>query len=341
MAASMNGDRPRRLGRILSLDALELATAGAMADRAQSTVAPDPAHRLLAIGPVSRVGVGMISVSGYQYAARGASIRVDGHPGRPGQIRVGHIVSMLADSINGSQYTAVDIALSANVRGTVTDVDAQAGLFHLLGQAVYVDSRTTYSADINPPGPEGLKVGDKVEVSAFRNSRGDLVASNVFFEGASTIARVVGTVRSLDSARQSFYVNALKVDYGKAKVEGAITQGAAIEVEGNQFATDGALIAAFVHVEEVSSPGSPGAGARIQGLITRCSSKSRFEIDGQPVVMGQNTQTTLPVPLGLDVGVLVTGCIDTNGRLVADTVLTHESGHDASGAHADSTAEAL
>jgi hypothetical protein len=281
-------------------------------------------RRLMAIGPVSGLGAGTITVSGYAYKAQGAVIHIDGHPGMSGQIQLGDIVSVLADSTNGgSEYAASDIMFSGSVRGTVTSIDTQTGTFYVLGQVIHTDSNTTYSAEIHPCSLGGLKVGATVEVSAFANSEGDLVASNVTYKGTSMSARVVGAVHALDPVGHSFYLNALKVDYGSANVTGVVSEGAAITVQGNKFSSDGALVARTVHVD-VHSAGTPGSGGRVQGLITQYSSSAYFEINGQAVVVGPDTKLTLPVPLGLDVSVFVTGYFNTNGELVADTVQTLE-----------------
>jgi hypothetical protein len=126
-------------------------------------------------------------------------------------------------------------------------------------------------------------------------------------------------VQTLDPTQHTFYVNSLKIDYGNADVEAVLTDGAPVIARGVKFTTDGALIATRVRAS-ATTQGEPGSIGQIQGIITNYSSSSYFEVNGQPVAVGAQTKLNLPVPIGLDVGVNVTGTFDTNGVLVADSV---------------------
>jgi hypothetical protein len=145
------------------------------------------------------------------------------------------------------------------------------------------------------------------------------VATRIEAKGQSNVSRVVGSVQNLDQTRQTFYVNSLKIDYGNAEVDGELTGSAPVTAQGVKFATDGALVANVVRASGTAE-GQPGAIGRIQGLITTYSSSAYFEVDGQPVLVTAQTKLTLPVPLGMDVEIHVTGTFDTSGVLVADSV---------------------
>jgi hypothetical protein len=74
-------------------------------------------------------------------------------------------------------------------------------------------------------------------------------------------------------------------------------------------------------VEVLPAPGGqPNAVGRIYGLITRFSSDSYFEVEGQPVAVDSETKVHLHTPLGLNVAVKVSGTFDANGVLVASKV---------------------
>jgi hypothetical protein len=66
--------------------------------------------------------------------------------------------------------------------------------------------------------------------------------------------------------------------------------------------------------------GHPNAVGRIDGLITRFSSDSYFEVEGRPVAVDSQTKVHLHAPLGLNVAVKVSGTFDANGVLVASKV---------------------
>jgi hypothetical protein len=279
--------------------------------------------RLLAIGTVTEPGNGnsnSIVVDGIPYSTSGAVFQIDGQAGTPGQIRAGDVVSLIAtDPTDGGTASATQVTFNGSVQGKVSGIDAPSSTLFVLGQTVHVTSQTLFGRSIKPAGLSGLQSGDVVEVSGFANSVGEWVATRIEAKGQSNVSRVVGSVQNLDQTRQTFYVNSLKIDYGNAEVDGELTGSAPVTAQGVKFATDGALLASVVRASGTAQ-GQPGAIGRIQGLITSYSSSAYFEVNGQPVLVTAQTKLSLPVPIGADVEVLVTGTFDTSGVLVADSV---------------------
>jgi hypothetical protein len=279
---------------------------------------------LYAVGTVTGTGQGSIVVSGNRYPTTAATFKIDGHPGTPGQIQVGDVVSLTGELLsNGDGYAATEVNFDGSVQGRVDGVDSTSGALFVLGQTVRVNANTVFSANMKPASLAALQTGDVVEVSAYADSTGGLVAARIQAKGHGKVARVVGVVHALAPAQHTFYINGLKVDYGSAVTKGVLSEGITVRVQGNQLAGDGALIANLVRAES-SARGEPGGAGRIQGLITRYSSSAYFEVNGQPVIVSPQTQLHLAVPLGLDVPVIVAGTFDTNDALVADTVDTSE-----------------
>jgi hypothetical protein len=278
---------------------------------------------LVAIGTVTEPGNGksnIIVVSGIPYSTSGAGFQIDGHPGVEGQIHAGDVVSLTAtDPADGGAASATRVTFNGSVQGKVFAVDAPSSTLFVLGQTVHVTSQTSYGSNIQPAGLSGLQSGDVVEVSGFANSVGELVATRIEAKGQSNISRVVGSVRTLDPTRHTFYVNSLKIDYGNAEADAVLTDGAPVTAQGVKFATDGALIANLVRAS-ATAQGRPGSIGRIQGLITSYSSSAYFEVNGQPVLVDAQTKLNLPVPIGIDVEVNVSGAFDGSGVLVADSV---------------------
>ena len=278
---------------------------------------------LLAVGTVTDTGNGnsnIIVVGGVPYSTSGAVFKVDGHGGTHGQVHAGDVVSLVAtDPADGGTASATQVTFNGSVQGKVSNIDAPSSTLFVLGQTVHVTSQTVFSSNIKPAGLLGLQSGDVVEVSGFANSVGEWVATRIEAKGQSNVSRVVGSVQTLNQIRHTFYVNSLQIDYGSAQLNSALSDGVPVAAEGVKFAADGALIANQVHASGAVH-GQPGSIGRIQGLITSYSSGAYFEVNGQPVSVGAQTKLSLPVPIGLDVEVNVTGTFDTNGVLVADSV---------------------
>jgi hypothetical protein len=278
---------------------------------------------LLAIGTVTEPdnrNSNTIVVDGIAYSTSGAVFQVDGHAAVPGQIRVGDVVSLIAtEPDDGGVASARHVTFNGSVQGKVSAIDAPSSRLFILGQTVHVTSQTVFGRNIKPADLSGLQSGDAVEVSGFANSVGEWVATRIQAKGQNSVARVVGSVQNLDQTRHTFYVNSLKIDYGNAEVEAVLTDGASVTAQGVKFATDGALLAHVVRASRTAH-GQPGSIGRIQGLITSYPSSAYFEVNGQPVLVTAQTKLSLPVPLGVDVEVHVTGTFDTSGVLVADSV---------------------
>jgi hypothetical protein len=278
---------------------------------------------LLAIGTVTETGNGnsdSIVVGGIPYSTSGATFKIDGHGGTRGQIQAGDVVSLIATyPADGGAASATQVIFNGSVQGKVSGMDVPSSTLFVLGQTVRVTSQTVFGSNIKPAGLLGLQSGDVVEVSGFANSVGELVATHIEARGQSNDSRVVGSVQTLNQTQHTFYVNSLKIDYGNAQVDALLTDSAPVTAQGVQFAADGALIANLVRASGAVH-GQPGSIGRIQGLITSYSSSAYFEVNGQPVLVGAQTKLSLPVPIGVDVEVNVTGTFDTNGVLVADSV---------------------
>jgi hypothetical protein len=274
---------------------------------------------LAVIGTVTAVGDDEITVGDDTYSTSGATFKVDGVPGDKAQLRNGYVVSLRGTVAPGNGHSAItEVIFNGNVQGPVSGVDVQSGTFFVLQQTVHVDSQTIFGAGIEPAGLAGLQNGTVVEVSAYANSAGELVASRVEAKGQNSTAQVLGSPQALDATQQTFRINSLAIDYHSAEVEGVLAEGTTVVVQGVSIA-DGTLVASRVEVLPAVNA-SPNAVGRIEGLVTRFQSSSYFEVDGQPVAADSQTKLLLHGPLGLDVAVKVTGTFDVNGVLVASRV---------------------
>ena len=270
-----------------------------------------------AIGTIGSIGTG-VTVGGVVYSTDGATIEIDGQPGKKGQLRRGYVVTLRGDVTESGQASASEITFNGSVQGTVAALDPQSGSFFVLGQAVHVDSNTLFSNPLRTAGLAGMHNGDVVEVSGYTDSTGELLATRVNVENLNSPARIAGSVHSLDTAAHTFRINSLSVDYRAAETTGKLTEGAPVVVEGTSLRADGTLVAA--RVEVVRGFGVAGADGRVEGVITSFASSNYFEVNGQPVAVGAHVKMNLQTPLGLDVAVRVTGVFDSDGVLVATRV---------------------
>ncbi|WP_236960803.1 DUF5666 domain-containing protein [Methylobacterium durans] len=139
------------------------------------------------IGTIRRFGSIVVNDLRIAYPAD-VAVRIDGAAAAASDLRIGHVVRVVARDSGGGLSTG-RIEVTSEVVGPVEAV-AKGG-FTVLGQAV---STAGLGADWRKSWPGGLKVGDRVAVSGLRRPDGTIVASLVEPRTGGA-ARVAGPVR--------------------------------------------------------------------------------------------------------------------------------------------------
>jgi hypothetical protein len=265
---------------------------------------------------------GSIFVNGVEYEMTTAQVHVDDNPGVESDLAVGQVVTVDGfvndDGVTGR---ADIVEYESDVRGSIAIVDVGTTSFTVLGQTVRVDSGTRFDAAFVPANFSALRAGQIVEVSGYRNSVGQLVATFIGREDAPD-DRVVGLVTGLNEAIYRFSVNGLVVDYSSAMmVEPGLANGALVEVEGPR-ASGGVLQARTIELEVENLQGDDGASAGLEGIVTRGLLNGVFELNAQDVVVTSATRFVFGKRTDLkpDVRVEVEGRFDANGRIAATKV---------------------
>ena len=316
-----------RPGRVLQIAATLAAVALAVLGAVRSTagIQGSGLRVFAAIGPITSIGSGTLTVGGVDYSTSGSQVEINGNAGSTAQLHTGDVVSIGGTQSlgNGREKAAAAhagaVSFSANVRGAVSGIDVQSGTIFVLGQSVHVNGATQLG--IQGGGLQALQSGSLIEVSGFADAAGNVVATRVGTPGSDAAPRVVGTIRNLNPIQQTFDINALRVSFGSAEVGGTLAEGATVAVAGAQTAASGTLMASRVDLQSAPQA-APGTEGRIEGLITDFASTAYFEVEGQPVSVFPHASLNLHVPLGLEVEVKVTGVFDGNGVLVAGKVQT-------------------
>lgn len=278
--------------------------------------APAP---ITATGPVT--GFGSIFVNGVEYTTTGAQFQIDDQPGTESQLAIGEIVTVTG-TLNADDVTgiATDVTFSGNVLGPVTNLSAPTGTFEVLGQTVAVTGTTIFDPNIQPAGIASIRNADRVEVSGFPDSSGQILASRIQLAPAGSTLRVEGVVQGLDSSTKVFQMNSLAVDYNAATLNGTLSNGSLVEVQGSSVSARDTLIATAVTVLPRPA-GAPNSRGEVEGIITTFTSIGDFVVNGQHVTTSASTQFFLNgIPLGVNVRVDVEGSYDSSGTLVATSV---------------------
>jgi hypothetical protein len=303
---------------------------GGSSDDGGSVPVPEPppngiVRTGMAVGPISNFG--SIVVNGVHYTTTNANITVDDAPGTQADLRVGQVVRITGELEDGATTgLATSVNFDDNVEGPIQSMDVAGNQLVVLGQTVVIGAATSFDDSIQPRSLAGLVVGDIVEVSGLVMADGGISATRIEKKPAGSEFEVHGTVSGLDTANQSFSLNALVVDYSAAQLDdfpgGQIENGQAVEAKGILLDANGALIATRIEFEGSLVTGGADDFAEIEGFITRFASAQDFDVSGVAVTTGAATvfEGGTAADLGLNVKVEVEGIFTAGGAVSASKV---------------------
>ena len=120
-------------------------------------------------------GFGSIFVNGLEvHYSKDLAITINGKAGQLKDLAVGQVVS-LSSSVNESGLITKDIKLLNALEGPITK-SLKNGVIEVMGQNVYINQMTHFSAKDEP---DNLKVGTLVQVSGYKNSNREVLASRI------------------------------------------------------------------------------------------------------------------------------------------------------------------
>ncbi|NNE35569.1 MAG: hypothetical protein HKN13_10040, partial [Rhodothermales bacterium] len=177
---------------------------------------------------------------------------------------------------------------------------------------------------IDPVTFAGLTAGSNVQISGFRDADGEVIATRIEPDVASTGVQIVGSVSGLDLANLIFTIGGLTVDYGNVTSidlpGGAPSDGMFVVVRGSL--ASGILTADSLEALFDASGGTPGERAQAQGVITRFASETDFDVNGFPMTTDSSTTYAGGSAANLQINAEVTA----DGEVAAsgDVILANE-----------------
>jgi Domain of unknown function (DUF5666) len=274
-------------------------------------------------GSITAIAAGTVTVNGVAVTTTGAQVVVDDNPGVESDLRVGQVVNVQGTVNTAGAITATRVSFNNDLEGPVASINVAGLSFVVLGQTVFINGTTVFDNSSLPNGFASLAANDVVEVSGFRNTSGDLVATRIEKRtGAVSPFEVNGTVSGLNTTSSTFNLGALSVSYvGVTWRDGSPANAVCVEVKGTQF-NAGQLIATSVEVKSCGLGATASSRGEVEGLITTFVSASDFSIGAQRVTTtaGTNLVTNGANVLALNVKVEAEGSFDANGTLVATKV---------------------
>ena len=143
------------------------------------------------------------------------------------------VVTVQGVTLPNGTASAVSIEYHAEVRGVVTGVDNAGLAFTVLGQHVQTNTQTVFDG-----GTFATLLNQYVEVSGFRSSPGELLATRVEIQPSVTpgVALTVrGVVMASNLTARTFQVGGQTVDYTQVPVgflPPVLANGTVVDVNG-------------------------------------------------------------------------------------------------------------
>lgn len=320
----MTARRRVESGLVLLLAILATGCGGGGSDGSNTIAGIDRGGIQIAQGPIS--GFGSVIVNGVHYSTNGATISVDDQPGVESDLRVGQVVRIEATlDATGTSGVAKSVTFDDDVEGPIQAVNLPASRLVVLGQTVQVSAATSFGDSVVPRSLEGLRIGDRVEVSGLVGAGGVIAATRIERKSAAGSFEVKGVAGSVDTATRRLSINQLVVDYAAAQLSGFSggqpANGDLIEADGTLNAS-GALVATRLERRSASLSGTTSDKAEIEGLVTRFASAADFDVAGQRVTTTATTtyEGGSAADLRLDASIEVAGGFDASGRIVAQKI---------------------
>jgi hypothetical protein len=272
-------------------------------------------------------GFGSVHVNGRRFNTDDSEVfRGDDRLNRVEDLKVGMVVTVEGDLSNA---VATRVRFDEDIKGPLDGaVPNRNSPFSVMGQTVTPDGGSLYDNNINFP----IAAGTVLEISGHRQADDSILLSFAERKDPDNINRykVIGTVRNLNAAAQTFEIDELVVDYAGADVNdlpGGIPEaGQIVEVQDATLGyVPGSLRLAATKVE----PRDRLAGRRVQdaeveieSLVQRVNSASQFVISGITVNTGPSTRFLFGTAdnIVVDARLEVEGLIDQSGQLQARKV---------------------
>ncbi|MEO8676265.1 MAG: DUF5666 domain-containing protein [Casimicrobiaceae bacterium] len=272
---------------------------------------------LTAVGTITSLGAGRVTVNGWSFATAGAAITINGQAATEAGLKIGMVVTVQGVTPAGGGASAVSIDYKAEVRGVVSGVDSAGLAFTVLGQHVRTNAQTVFDG-----GTFDTLINQYVEVSGFRSSPGELIATRVEIQSAviqGAPLTVRGVIMASNPASRTFQVGAQVVDYAQVPIAflpPVLANGTVVDVNATTISTGDRLIANAIALVPTTIPGNDSSQVELEGIITYFANLGSFQVNGQ-VVDGRGATVTGVAGAVLGDGVKV----EVKGRLLQSVVV--------------------
>jgi hypothetical protein len=273
------------------------------------------------LGPIT--GFGSVIVGGIEFDTDGATVTIDGSPAVPSDLKLGMVASVRGVVERGRRRgVASSIVADDLLQGPIQSFAPDGSGFTALQQVVLIDASTVFD-----PAPLGqLATDDVVLVDGFLDAQGRVRATRVERRTSDLELELKGFVADLDPGAQTFRINALRIAYADAVIQGApdgLANGLFVEVDLDEPPVAGRATATDIDVLDPALMADSGDGLKVEGFVTQVVSPTEFVVGaGQRVRTDGATrfENGSAADVVIDAQVDVAGVAEPDGTLRATEV---------------------
>jgi len=277
-------------------------------------------------------GFGSIFVNGTRFDTDQSEFIVDGDPNATqDDLALGMYVQLRVKTLDGNIVgEAIEVMYDDEVQGPVVGISGTGSgetqrTFTVFGQNVTIDETSTV---FDGTSFAALSDDDVVEVSGFRTSANDIIATYIEFQEGlnpgSTKVELRGTISGLAGVApiQNFQIDGVTVNTNGTTVldlnGGILQDNLFVEVEGTYV--NATMVTAIEIEEEENDLGNDVDEVSLQGIISNWVDIGNFEIDGQLIDARGASLSPASVAGLLDNGVE----IEVEGDIVGGILIAEE-----------------
>ena len=224
----------------------------------ETTITPDNQPATISSSPslVSSTGVitgfGSVYVDGVRYITDNADININGKSGsNVSLLKVGMQVTIASSDDNSETPEASRVSYESEVEGMVSSIDRDNQTIIVAGTLISYNNLTHF-IDITEA---NLSVAQRIEVNGYLKQDNSYLATMIKLDtdtsndliGNDQAEYTRGLIEQLNTTNRTFSLNQLIIDYNNAVIEGELSNGALVKVEG--ALTDETIIASHIETE--------------------------------------------------------------------------------------------
>lgn len=264
-------------------------------------------------------GFGSVYVDGVRYLTDNADININGNSGADvSLLKVGMQVTIASSDDDSETPEASRVTYESEVEGMVSSIDRDNQTIIVAGTLISYNNLTHF-IDITEA---NLSVAQRIEVNGYLKQDNSYLATMIKLDadtGNDQAEYTRGSIEQLNTTNRTFRLNQLIIDYSTASIEGELSNGALVKVEG--VLSNETIIASHIETEifDSNSDSSSEEFSRyeVEGIVSAFdATNNTITVNGYTFTLADTVQYQSGTADALIAGVFVELELSTSRAVV-------------------------